>query len=233
MALSRRRRSPALVPLARLARKRDLLGRAPHTVPASGAAGRHDRPGGARRGSAAAWSLRALVRPRRGEPLLALRGRRGDPRGRGRHPAPHRRAAARGRRPRRLARADDGRAGGAGGAARRGRAARHRAPRLGCGPVTGLVAARARRTCRGLADRRPGRRPSRWPRRAATRRARSGRGHRPAATRVSTCRSSSPRSSAGPSPASHLGLPAYLGDDGLFEGRAVVRLPRRSGRRSS
>lgn len=35
------------------------------------------------------------------------------------------------------------------------------------------------------------------------------------------------------SPASHLGLPAYLGDDGLFEGRAVVRLPRRSGRRPS
>ena len=34
-------------------------------------------------------------------------------------------------------------------------------------------------------------------------------------------------------PTSHLGLPAYLGDDGLFEGRAVVRLPRRSGRRPS
>ena len=37
----------------------------------------------------------------------------------------------------------------------------------------------------------------------------------------------------GAEPASHLGLPAYLGDDGLFEGRAVVRLPRRSGRRPS
>lgn len=32
-------------------------------------------------------------------------------------------------------------------------------------------------------------------------------------------------------PTTHLGLPAYAGDDGLFEGRAVVRLPRRSGRR--
>jgi hypothetical protein len=37
----------------------------------------------------------------------------------------------------------------------------------------------------------------------------------------------------GTEPTSHLGLPAYLGDDGLFEGRAVVTLPRRSGRRPS
>jgi hypothetical protein len=33
-------------------------------------------------------------------------------------------------------------------------------------------------------------------------------------------------------PASHAGLPAYLPRDGLFEGRAVVRLRSRSGRRS-
>jgi hypothetical protein len=32
-------------------------------------------------------------------------------------------------------------------------------------------------------------------------------------------------------PATHLGLPAYAGEGGLFEGRAVVMLPRRSGRR--
>ena len=34
----------------------------------------------------------------------------------------------------------------------------------------------------------------------------------------------------GLAPGEHLGLPAYDGD-GLFEGRAVVRLPTRSGRR--
>lgn len=34
-------------------------------------------------------------------------------------------------------------------------------------------------------------------------------------------------------PSEHEGLPAYAGDDALFEGRAVVRLPRRSGRRRS
>jgi hypothetical protein len=32
-------------------------------------------------------------------------------------------------------------------------------------------------------------------------------------------------------PSEHEGLPAYVGEDALFEGRAVVRLPRRSGRR--
>ena len=32
-------------------------------------------------------------------------------------------------------------------------------------------------------------------------------------------------------PTTHLGLPAYAGEGGLFEGRAVVTLPRRSGRR--
>ena len=33
-------------------------------------------------------------------------------------------------------------------------------------------------------------------------------------------------------PTTHLDLPAFAGDDALFEGRAVVRLRRRSGRRS-
>ena len=32
-------------------------------------------------------------------------------------------------------------------------------------------------------------------------------------------------------PSTHLGLPAYDGDDRLFDGRLAVRLPRRSGRR--
>ncbi len=35
---------------------------------------------------------------------------------------------------------------------------------------------------------------------------------------------------AGIEPTEHLGLPAYVGDDGLFEGAALVRLPTRSGR---
>ena len=36
---------------------------------------------------------------------------------------------------------------------------------------------------------------------------------------------------AGIEPTTHLGLPAYAGSDGLFDGRVAVRLPRRSGRR--
>ena len=36
---------------------------------------------------------------------------------------------------------------------------------------------------------------------------------------------------AGIEPTTHLGLPAYAGDDGLFDGRVAVTLPRRSGRR--
>lgn len=35
----------------------------------------------------------------------------------------------------------------------------------------------------------------------------------------------------GAEPGAHLGLPAYLGEDGLFDGRIEVRLPPRSGRR--
>jgi hypothetical protein len=35
---------------------------------------------------------------------------------------------------------------------------------------------------------------------------------------------------AGMEPSEHVGLPAYVGDDGLFEGAALVRLPTRSGR---
>lgn len=35
----------------------------------------------------------------------------------------------------------------------------------------------------------------------------------------------------GLTPDEHLGLPAYTGEDGLFEGRVAVRLPRRFGRR--
>jgi hypothetical protein len=36
---------------------------------------------------------------------------------------------------------------------------------------------------------------------------------------------------AGIEPTTHLGLPAYTGEDGLFDGRAAVTLPRRSDRR--
>jgi hypothetical protein len=36
---------------------------------------------------------------------------------------------------------------------------------------------------------------------------------------------------AGIEPTTHLGLPAYAGPDGLFDGRVAVTLPRRSGRR--
>jgi hypothetical protein len=35
----------------------------------------------------------------------------------------------------------------------------------------------------------------------------------------------------GAEPSTHLGLPAYAGADGLFDGRLTVTLPRRSGRR--
>jgi len=38
---------------------------------------------------------------------------------------------------------------------------------------------------------------------------------------------------AGIEPSTHLGLPAYSGDEGLFDGRLAVILPRRSGRRPS
>jgi hypothetical protein len=36
---------------------------------------------------------------------------------------------------------------------------------------------------------------------------------------------------AGIEPTTHLGLPAYTGDEGIFDGRVAVTLPRRSGRR--
>jgi len=36
---------------------------------------------------------------------------------------------------------------------------------------------------------------------------------------------------AGIEPTTHLGLPAYSGEDGLFDGSVAVTLPRRSGRR--
>jgi hypothetical protein len=36
---------------------------------------------------------------------------------------------------------------------------------------------------------------------------------------------------AGIEPTTHLGLPAYAGEEGLFDGRVAVTLPRRSGRR--
>jgi hypothetical protein len=65
-------------------------------------------------------------------------------------------------------------------------------------------------------------------RRRASRRlapwAAGGRNPRPAAPLLL------PSMLAGIEPGEHLGLPAYAGGDGLFEGRAVVTLPPRSGR---
>ena len=93
-----------------------------------------------------------------------------------------------------------------------------------------LVAPAARRACRGLARRRPRDRPDG---RAFERRrtARALRRWAPAGgTHGSTRRCFSRRSSKALAPGEHRGLPAYEGD-GLFEGRAVVRLPTRSGRR--
>ena len=65
---------------------------------------------------------------------------------------------------------------------------------------------------------------------AAARSGRCERGPRRAATRGSTPRSCSPRSSTASCPASAAASPPTSGE-GLFEGRAVVRLPTRSGRR--
>jgi hypothetical protein len=67
-----------------------------------------------------------------------------------------------------------------------------------------------------LARRRAARRFGPW--------APGGRNPRPAAPLVL------PSLLTGLEPARHLGLPSYDGDDRLFEGRAVVRLPPRSGR---
>ena len=52
------------------------------------------------------------------------------------------------------------------------------------------------------------------------------------ATRASASRFSSRHSSTASSPETYQDLPAYAGSDALFDGRAVVRLRSRSGRRS-
>ena len=97
----------------------------------------------------------------------------------------------------------------------------------GAVPAAGLVAAAARRARRGLRGGRTGDRG-----RVAHRPATASRPGRRAegATRASASRCSCRRCSRASSRRRVEGLPAYTGRDGLFEGRAVVRLRSRSGR---
>ena len=216
VALARRRRAAALVPLARHARQPDRLGRHAHGVPAAGGAGRDGRGRRAAARAAPAGPVRPSLRPRRGAPLLALRARGRDARSRGRRRAADRGAAAGRGRPRRPGRSHRRRARRAGGAGRHRRPRGDRSPRRRRGAGAGLVAARARRPRRGLARRRPGTRSRRVGRSsAAARHARSEPGRPADATRVSTSRCCFPRSSAGSSPSEHRGLPAYAGEGAL------------------
>ena len=107
---------------------------------------------------------------------------------------------------------------------------RGRAPRSGRRPGLGLVAtASSTRTPR--ATRPSGRRST--PKSRADRRRLRARGRREVgATRASASPLLLPSLLDGLEPREHEGLPAYAGPDGLFEGRAVVRLRSRSGRPS-
>ena len=169
------------------------------------------------------------VRPRRGVPLLVPGARidaarlpvdvrpRIDERRLGvrMHGAARSRAGSRPRR--------------AGGADRRRRRGRRRAPRSRRDPGTRLVAPAARRARGGLRARSEGRST---PSRDATA-ADSRPGRREAAgTRASASRFCCPSLLDGIEPETHEGLPAYAGATALFEGRAVVRLRSRSGRPS-
>ena len=96
-------------------------------------------------------------------------------------------------------------------------------------PRAGLVAPAARRARRGLRGGRAGDRSGVAQRPPPSRR----RGRREVGgTRASASRSLLPSLLEGLEPVEHEGLPAYAGRDGLFEGRAVVRLRSRSGRRT-
>ena len=228
MAVARARGCTAGVPLAGSARQRDRVGRHAISLPRRRAA---RRDGGARVVAHGASSARALppgVRPRRGIPLLVPGARVRAARRRRRRAAADRRAAPR-RPPARLARSrGGGSARGAGGAARHRRCGSRRAPRPRRSPRPRLVTAPARRARRGLRGRRrrdrrrvegrptpPGRLgPGRWPQPPVRRAAPAPVAHRRA------------------EPETHEGLPAAPASDGLFEGRAVVRLRSRSGRPS-
>src|SRR6185436_9909910 len=169
VALARRGRSAALVPLARHARQRDRLGRHPHRVPAAGGAWRDGRGRRSPRRAASSGPIRPSVLPRRGAPLLALRARGRDTRSGGRRRAADCGAAAGGGRPRRARRADGSRARRTGGAARRRRPRGDGPPRRRRGAGARLVAAAARRPQGGLARRRPGTRRGRRAARAPPR----------------------------------------------------------------
>ena len=117
----------------------------------------------------------------------------------------------------------------AGRADRRRRRGRRGAPRPGRDSGSGLVAPAARRTRGGVRSGRRGDRGGVARRSPPLRGLGSGRRSQSA---LSASRSSSRHSSTGAEPETYEGLPAYAGSDALFDGRAVVRLRSRSGRRS-
>ena len=191
--------------------------------------------GGARaRGhrTAPAGPLPARVRPRRGASFLVRRGRRRCRSSVDVEVAPR---IADARLEVRVHGGSDpatiGRARGAGGAGRRAERCSRRAPRRRSRAAAGVVAPAARRPRGGLGGGRDrGRRAG--PSRSSRPRARPVARGRPQ-SRASTNRCFSPRCSPVSSASTHLGLPAYTGDEGLFDGRVAVTLPRRSGRRPS
>ena len=231
LALARRRRRAGVVPLARPARQPDRLGRAPDAARRT-----PSRPGEqielelAVTAPRPPGALPARVRPRRGASVLVRRGRlhaarassstsrRGstratlavaDPR---RRRIPPRRAA--------LAAQDEPLAG-------RTRAAAVAHLVAGAIPPPGWSRLAPRRARRGLGGGRDGGRAR--PAATATlepvaRRRRPQPALRPAAAAARRCSTASSRPSTS-------GCRPTPGDDGLFDGRVAVTLPRRSGRR--
>ena len=179
------------------------------------------------------WSLRPPLRPRRGAPLLALRGRRRDARRRGRRRAADRRATARRRRPRRPRPAD----GRPRSRPRRSRWSTSDAAATahlvaGAEPGAGLVAAAPRRPRGGLgapsaprSSRPAGRSSAAGPRGRCGGWAPGGRNPRLDAPLLL------PSLVAGLEAGAHRRASVLRRAKALFEGRAVVRLPTRSGRR--
>ena len=229
VALARTRGCAARVPLARSAREPDRVGRHPVCVPRGRAPGRDRRGRVAAHGTASARALPPGVRPRGGVPLLVSGARVDDARPRRRRQAANRRAAPHGS-PARPARSrGGGSARGAAGAARHRR--RHRPSHISSPalspPPTGhdFCSMRTPRATRPWAARST---PSRGPTVAAW-----PPGLRAvAAIPGSPSRSSSRRSSTASSRRRTTDFPRAPAGDGLFEGRAVVRLRSRSGRPS-
>ena len=173
--------------------------------------------------------LPARVRSRRGEPVLVRRGRR------------HARSSSTIEvAPRIDARtlAVEVHGGARSGHERRARRAGGAAVARGAMPsaVAHLVAGAIpppewsriapRRARRGLGGGRDGV-DRHWPRPRARRPGAAGGGRNPRFDQPLLL----PSLLAGIEPTTHLGLPAYAGDDGLFDGSVAVTLPRRSGRR--